>query len=192
LTTGEEDVLLPRRGFQQSTDIAPNGREVTYIERGPEGGFDASTLQLEGERLPRSLFGSDSRQEDVRFSPDGAFIAYRSDESGEWEAYVAPLANPSGKVRISQQGARHLRWRRDGAEILFISPAGKMIAVPVRTGTEIKIGAPVTLFTLPEGKPWFDFDVTSDGQRFLVVERLQTSGSYPASAILNWTPKTSN
>ena len=190
LTTGEEDVLLPRRAFQQSTDIAQNGRDLAFIERGSEGGFHGWTLQLEGERLPRILFNPESRQEDIRFSPDGKYFAYRSDESGEWEAYVAPLAHPSNKVRISSKGARRLRWRKGGDEILLLTPDKKMVRVPIRTVPDLKIGDPVTLFTLPEGGPWYDFDVTSDGQRFLMVERLQTAESYPASAILNWTPKT--
>ena len=190
LTTGEEDVLLPRRAFQQSTDIARNGRDLAFIERGPEGGFHAWTLQLEGERRPRNLFNPDSRQEDIRFSPDGSYVAYRSDESGEWEAYVVSLANPSNKVRISSKGARRLRWRKDGDEILLLTPDGNMIGIPIRTVPDLKVGAPVTLFTLPEGGSWYDFDVTSNGQRFLAVERMQTAESHPASAILNWNPKT--
>lgn len=191
LASGEEDVLLPRRTFQESTDIARSGRELAFIERGADGGFHASTLQLEGDPGPKALFMDGTRQDDVRFSPDGAFVSYVSDESGDWEAYVAPLANPSDKVRISQQGARRLRWRRDGAEILFISRAGEMIAVPVHTDPKIKIGTPVTLFTLPGGKYWYEFDVTSDGQRFLLVDPLQTAGARPASVILNWAPKKS-
>jgi Tol biopolymer transport system component len=184
--SGEEDVLLPSRAFQQATDIASSGRELAFIERGPEGGFHASTLQLEGDRRPKALFGTDSRQEDVRFSPDGAFVAYRSDESGEWEAYVVSLANPSDKVRISQKGAGHLRWQRNGAEISFLTPDRKMIVVSVHTAPALKVGVPITLFTLPEGTSWVDFDVTADGERFLAVERVRRAGSHPAAAILNW------
>jgi hypothetical protein len=65
----------------------------------------------------------------------------------------------------------------------------KMIAISVRTSPELKVDAPVTLFTLPEGQTWFDFDVTADGQRFLAIERLQTAGSHPLSTILNWNSK---
>jgi Tol biopolymer transport system component len=192
LANGEENVLLPRRTFQEATDIARSGRELAYIERGADGGFHASTLQLEGEPRPKAMFTADTRQDDVRFSPDGAFVAYISDESGDSEAYVAPLANPSDKVRISQQGARRLRWRRDGAEILFINRAGEMITVPVRADAAIKIGEPTTLFTLPAGKYWYEFDVTSDGQRFLFVDQLEAAGAHPASVILNWAPQESH
>jgi Tol biopolymer transport system component len=176
LITGEEDLLLPRRTFQQATDISRSGRELAFIERGPDGGFHAWTLALEGARQPKPLFKPDSRQEDVRFSPDGSFVAYRSDESGDWEAYVVSLANPSAKVRITQKGASHLRWRRDGAEILVLSGDGRMIGVPVRTVPDLQVDKAVTLFTLPEGVSWYDFDVTSDGQRFLAVESVQTAG----------------
>jgi hypothetical protein len=104
---------------------------------------------------------------------------------------------PEGVRRIpeddstSPEGATRLLWRRDGSEILFLSRDMKMIAISVRTSPELKVDPPVTLFTLPEGQTWFDFDVTSDGQRFFVIERLQTAGLHPASAILNWNPKKS-
>jgi Tol biopolymer transport system component len=186
LVTGEEDVLLPRQGFQQSTDITRDGHEVAYIERGPDGGFHAWTMELEGERRAKTLFKSDTRQEDVRFSPDGRFVAYRSDESEGWGAYLAALANPSDKVRLSQKRASNLRWRRDGAEILMLTRDGTMLGIPVSTTPNLKVGTPVSLFTLPAGSS--DFDVTSDGQRFLVVERVRSTGSNPASVIINWKP----
>jgi eukaryotic-like serine/threonine-protein kinase len=190
LATGAEAAILPRRVFQEASDVARNGRELAFIERGPEGGFHASTLQLDGEPSPKALFASAFRQDNVRFSPDGNFIAYRSDESGEWEAYVASIANPGDRVRISQRGAGRIRWRRDGAEILFISPAGEMIGVPVSTDGAIKVGTPATLFTRPAEEVWYDFDVTADGQRFLVVDLLEAAGNSPASVILNWTAAT--
>jgi len=191
LNTGKEDVLLPRRMFQEATDVSHNGQALAYIERGPEGGFHAWTLQLNGDPRPTRLFKPGSRQVDGRFSPDGAFLAYRSDESGEWEAYVVSLANPGNKIKISEKGATLLRWRRGSSEILILGRDKKMISVSVRTSPELKADAPVTLFTVPEGPIWFDFDVTSDGQRFLAVERTQPSSLQPASAILNWNPNKS-
>jgi serine/threonine protein kinase/Tol biopolymer transport system component len=188
LTTGEEHAVLPNAAFQQATDIAQSGRELVFTERGGSGQFRAAILQLDGDSEPRTLFMSDSRQDYLRFSPDGLFIAYISDESGQWEAYVARVANPSDRIRISQQGARFLRWRRDGAEILLVDRLGNMLAIPVRTDPALQIGTPVTLFTRSEGAYWDDFDVTADGQRFLIAERLQVGGSRPASVILNWAP----
>jgi eukaryotic-like serine/threonine-protein kinase len=188
LTTGEENTLLPRRAFQQATDIAQSGRELVFTERNANGEFAAAILQLEGDPEPKRLFTSDAQQDLLRFSPDGLFIAYISNESSEWEAYVARVANPSDRIRISQQGARLLRWRRDGAEILLVDRMGKVLAVPIRTAPELEIGTAAVLFTRPEGQYWSDIDVTPDGQRFLVAERLQAAGSRPASVILNWAP----
>jgi len=188
LTTGEKHVLLPRSTFQQATDVAQSGRELVFTERGGDGQSGSAILQLQGDPEPKTLFMSDSHQDYLRFSPDGLFIAYISDESGQWEAYVAKVANPGDPIRISQQGVRFLRWRRDGAEILLVDRDGRMLAIPVRTDPELKVGTPVTLFTRPEGGYWDDFDVTADGQRFLVAERLQVAGSHPASVILNWAP----
>ncbi len=188
LVTGEENVLLPNELFQESSDISSDGRQVAYTERSRGGGFQAWTLQLQGDRRPAALFNTDSQQADVRFSPDGAFVALLSDESGEFEAYVVPLANPSDKARLSQHGARFLRWRRDGREILFLTPAGEMISVPVQTQPKLELGTPTTLFALPEGTRWSGFDVTRDGQRLLALELLTPGGAQPASVILNWVP----
>jgi Tol biopolymer transport system component len=188
LSTGEEQVLLPNEFFQESSDVSRDGRQLAYLERSRSGGFQAWTLQLEGDRRPTRLFDSNSEQSDLRFSSDGAFAALLSNESGEWEAYVVSLANPSDKVRLSQRGATHLRWRHDGSEILFLTPAGEMISVPVRTKPVLQVGTPVTLFELPEGTRWLAFDVTPDGQRLLGLEQLLSAGAQPLSAILNWVP----
>jgi eukaryotic-like serine/threonine-protein kinase len=189
LVTGEEEFLLPRQRFQESTDVSHDGRVLAFIERDSDGGFHAWTLRLEGDRQPTALFKPDFRQVDVRFSQDGGHVAYLSDESGEWEAYVGSLANPSEKVRLSRHGATHLRWRRDGREILFLSRDREMISVSVRTAPKLELGTPVTLFTLPDEKRWLSFDVTADGQRFIAVERLVPSGAQPATAIMNWASK---
>jgi len=187
LVTGKEEVLLPSDRFQESTDISRDGRQLAYIERGKDGRFHAWTLQLEGERRPTMLFKADSEQDFVRFSRDGKFVAYCSDESGQWEAYVAPLENPNAQVPLSQHGATLLRWRRDGREILFLTPAQEMMAVSViRTSPKLELGLPEKLFTIPDGKRWSDFDVTADGQRFLGIELVLSGGAQPASAILNW------
>ncbi len=63
-----------------------------------------------------------------------------------------------------------------------------MVAIPVRTEPEREIGLATTLFTRPEGGYWDDFDVTADGRRFLIAERLQAAGAHPASVVLNWSP----
>jgi hypothetical protein len=99
-----------------------------------------------------------------------------------------PLANPSDKARLSQHGARYLRWRRDGREILFLTPAGEMISVPVQTQPTLALGTPATLFALPEGTRWSGFDVTRDGQRLLAIEQVTSGGAQPVSVILNWVP----
>jgi len=188
LGTGAEDVLLPNEIFQEASDVSSDGRQVAYLERSRGGGFQAWTLQLQDDRRPAALFNTDSHQSDVRFSPSGAFVALLSDESGESEAYVVSLANPSDKTRLSQHGATYLRWRRDGREILFLTPAGEMISVPVQTQPTLELGSPTTLFALPEGTRWSGFDVTRDGQRLLALELLTPGGAQPASVILNWVP----
>jgi hypothetical protein len=88
-------------------------------------------------------------ERDGQFSPDGRWVAYRSNKSGRFEVYVQPLQSPGGKSQISTNGGTQPRWRRDGKELFYISLDYKLTAVPVvvsSDGKSIKPGSPVSLF----------------------------------------------
>jgi dipeptidyl aminopeptidase/acylaminoacyl peptidase len=113
---------------------------------------------------------SDFHQLAARFSPDGKYLAYVSTESGRSEVYVVPFPGPGGKSQISTGGGSWPRWRRDGKEIYFISPDNKVKAAEVSpSGGRLVVGTVHALFETrlyrSSGSP---FDVTGDGQRFLI------------------------
>jgi serine/threonine protein kinase len=125
-----------------------------------------------------------------QFSPDGKWVAYSSNETGSWEVYVSPFPGANSKWQVSRGGGEP-RWRRDGKELFYLSAEGKMMAVPVTMGTSFEAGPPAALFQTHMRQPIsaqdvFSYDVTTDGQRFLVNTKVDTSNSAPLTVILNW------
>ena len=126
-----------------------------------------------------------------RFSPDGKWLAYSSNESGRWEVYVTSFPEPHGKWQVSTGGGDEPKWRGDGKELFYLSNDFKMMSVPVKTGANFDAGTPVTLFQanpreMQATSEMFTFDVSKDGQRFVINTQLKTAMS-PMSVVLNWT-----
>jgi eukaryotic-like serine/threonine-protein kinase len=125
-----------------------------------------------------------------QFSPDGKWVAYASNEAGKWEVYVSPFPNGSSKWQVSRGGGEP-RWRRDGKELFYLSAEGKMMAVAVKLGNSFEAGPPMALFQTHIRQPIsaqdvFSYDVTADGQKFLINTKVDTPKAAPLSVILNW------
>jgi eukaryotic-like serine/threonine-protein kinase len=126
-----------------------------------------------------------------QFSPDGRWVAYTSNESGKWEIYVTSFPEGRGKWQLSSDGGTQPRWRGDGRELFFLASDGKIMAVPVTAGANFDAGAPVTLFQanpreLVASSERVTYDVTKDGQRFLINTQVKNAETQPMSVILNW------
>lgn len=107
---------------------------------------------------------------------------------------LLPFPGPGGTYQISTAGGQEPRWRRDGRELFFLSLDRKLMAVPVRTGSKFEFQSPVPLFATRAHEPitaeeFFTYDVSADGQRFLVNTSVEQHESRPADIILNWEPK---
>ena len=127
----------------------------------------------------------------AQFSPDGRWMAYASDETGSQEIYVAPFPSVTGKWQVSSTGGQEPRWRQDGKELFYLSPDGKMMAVAVNTGASFEAGSPVALFQTHRRQPVssqdvFSYDVSGDGQRFLIITKVDDAKAAPLSVLLNW------
>jgi Tol biopolymer transport system component len=185
LATGKETPLTEgRRAFQKPEDVSPDGRTLVFVERTETGNFDIWALDLEGAAQPVPVLQSSFDKEPVRFSPDGRFIAFLSNESGRAEVYVMPFPGPGERVRVSDGGAGSLRWGRDGA-LYYLAGDGRLMTVPVRTAPDLRIGAPAALFTV-KGRPWTDFDLSPDGQRILAIVPEIDGNESPLNVVLNW------
>jgi hypothetical protein len=125
-----------------------------------------------------------------RFSPDGKWIAYSSDESGTLEIYVQPFPATGVKKRISTEGGRQPRWRKDGKELFYVSGT-TLMAVPINSGAEFAAGTPRAIFEERNldyfGNVRAGYAVTPDGQRFLTLPVVDETGTTPISVMVNWT-----
>ena len=186
LATGREEEVLPAGGFQEAADVSPDGRTLAYFERPDRGSFDLWALPLSGDGKPRRLLEGPSLGDDARFSPDGRFISIISAESGRPEAYVIPYPGPGVKTRVSTGGAAVVRWSRDGRELLYLSSERRLMAMPVRTFPSLQLGEPKALFELKGRSNWLDFDVSTDGKRFLAVVPESLADERPLSVVVNW------
>ncbi len=129
-----------------------------------------------------------------QFSPDGKWVAYASNETGKWEIYVTSFPEPRGKWQVSTGGGEQPRWRGDGKELFYLSSDGKIIAAPVTAGANFDSGTPVALFQATPRQPvssrdLFVYDVSRDGQRFLINTQVKQAETGPMSVVLNWSAK---
>jgi hypothetical protein len=158
-------------------------------------------LPLEGDRKPISFLSTEFNEIDGRFSPDMRWIAYMSDESGSNEIYVRPFSQASGgassesggKWQVSKGGGIGPRWRGNGRELYYRAPDGKVMAVEITPGPRFQFGMPKPLFQAPpdlsEQAILYAFptwDVTADGNRFLLPAPVAESSPSPFTVILNW------
>jgi hypothetical protein len=130
----------------------------------------------------------DSSKTNGQISPDGKWVAYASNESGEWEIYVTTFPNAAGKWQVSRGGGTEPRWRGDGKGIYYIGPTETLMAVPVETGATLSSGAPVALFQIRGRAPisstdLFTYDVTKDGKRFIVNQYLKPDHVAPLTIV---------
>jgi eukaryotic-like serine/threonine-protein kinase len=150
-----------------------------------------------GERKAVPFLQTEFNESQGQLSPDSRWMAYTSDESGQREVYVRPFPSGEGKWKISTAGGEQARWRGDGKELFYVVPDGKMNAVALRAAPGSKPaldpGVPAPQFdphiygSAAGNQDVFQYDVTADGKRFLVITPGGGSGSSPPlTVVLNW------
>ena len=180
--------------------ISSDGRRITVEKLGP-GGKLAETLILDAEGKAAPVTGvspgflfNETAEEVGAVSPDGKWLAYESQDSGTAEIYVQPIGMPSnGKSRrqVSAGGGYSPRWRRDQSEIYYLATSGDLMSVTMRlaeSGPEFD-GAKALFRTRLLSKTRNSFDVSPDGQTFLMNLPLEDATSSPITVVTNWTGK---
>jgi hypothetical protein len=122
-------------------------------------------------------------------SPDGKWIAYTSDESkSQEEVYVQSFPAAGAKYQISTEGGTQPRWRQDGRELFYIAGNGKLMAVPVQTGVSFEYGTAAALFQppVPQGPASAGYEVSPDGQKFLLRTIPPDAKLPPITIVTNW------
>jgi len=188
--SGTEAVLLEDNLDKFPVSWSPDGRFILYRSIGGPTGSDLFVLPLSGDRKPTPFMTTQFSEIFGRFSPDGRWIAYSSNESSITEIYVAPFPGPGGKRQVSTAGGTLPRWRRDGTEIFYLAPDNKLMAAAVNgRGSSFEVGVVKPLIdtrTTAAGAR-YPYDVTADGQRFLIISLPGQAAAAPITVVLNWT-----
>jgi eukaryotic-like serine/threonine-protein kinase len=186
--TQDEKRILHNEFGSFPSDWSRDGKYILYC-RGTDLWF--ATFP----ELKSSLFlKAPSVLRNGQFSPDGKWVAYASNETGKWEIYVTSFPEARGRWQVSTGGGEQPRWRGDGRELFYLSADGKMMAAPVTPGTNFDAGTPAALFQTTPRQPvlvydLFVYDVSRDGQRFLINTQVKQAESAPMSVVLNWPAK---
>ena len=198
--TGQPELLYAAPLSASPSSYTNDGRLLAYVEiarrtDGSERGQDIWIQDLSDPARPRrALTDSDALENFPEFSPDGKWLAYVSNVSGRAEVYVQPYPGPGPRVQISFNGGSAPAWNRDGTELYFIQAGGAptMMAAGIRvTQAGVTAETPRKLF---EGRysftgPVRGYDVTPDGQRFLMVQVRDLPPQRHVELVLvqNWT-----
>jgi len=170
--SGAEEVLWKGGTHTHASSISSDNQWLLFTDYAALGKGDIWLLPLVGERKPRPFLQTPANEFDARFSPDGKWVAYTSDESGPLEVFVTAFPGPGGKWQISTGGADSPVWSRNGRE-LFFRAQKKIMKVDVANGPSFSISAPHPLFDslISElARRESNYDVFPDGEHFLVVK----------------------
>ncbi len=174
--TGKDHQLLRRTQHVHLTSASADGGFLAFTEYDAGTQGDIWVWPLDGASPPHPFLQTPFHEWGAVFSPDSRWIAYVSNESGRDEVYLQAFPGPSEKRQVSTDGGSEPLWARTGRE-LFYRDGRKLLAVPISTSPEFKVGRPRPLFEaaydlgLPLGHT--NYDVTADGQRFLMIQTRQ-------------------
>lgn len=179
-------------------DWSQDGRFLLYQIPGAKTGQDLwiapqPSEGTGGDRKPYPYLQTEFDEKHGRFSPDAHWVAYTSNESGRDEVYVQSLPLSGAKFQISAGGGMEPQWRKDGTELFYIAEDRTLMAVPVKlagsTSEPLQVGQPKGLLPVPVLDTFIvgrSYEVSNDGQRFL-MRALATSGAAPPlTVVLNW------
>ncbi|MBI3447505.1 MAG: serine/threonine-protein kinase [Acidobacteria bacterium] len=173
------------------TSISPDGRWLAFTEHGADHNADIWVMPIDGKTTPTPWLKTPALEGGARFSPDGRYITYVSDESGRFEVYVADFPGPGGKRQISLDGGREAIWPSHGAGIFFRSGQNFM-AASAKTSPSFEAGSPRVLFRtgyegLLSNVDFPNFDATADGSRFMMMRNEELDARAPnIRVVLNW------
>jgi len=167
---GEEKLLYQSSEGKGPTSWSHDGRYLLYYSLGQPTHLRLLTVAGEADRKAVPLVDPQFTSITGRFSPDGRWIAYTSNESGMNEVSVRPFDPATGSagnpVVVTSGGGRTPLWRGDGKEIFYFTPDGTVTAMEVKAGSAFQAGSPKPLFQAPSGVVFWD--VSPDGTRFLM------------------------
>jgi Tol biopolymer transport system component len=185
---GQPELLVKSSAVKHPSDWSLDGRVIVYESNDPKTSWDLWTLPVRSGGTATAFLQTEFAEGHGRLSPDGRWMAYVSNESGMNEVYVRPFPASSGKSKVSTAGGTGPRWRRDGKELFFVAADRTLMSVSVQATPLFRTSVPRALFDtrMSQNGEWA-YDVTPDGQRFVISVPVGDPSPAPITIILDWT-----
>ena len=167
--------------------VSRDGDTLAFMRQNAQTSRDIYVLSLRGQQSPRPVVSTPAFEGGAQFSPDGRWMAYASDDSGQMQVYVRPFPGPDRRWSVSTQGGTQPLWNRNGKEI-FYRIGNKMMVVELSGSVNLTLSQPRQLFDqryVFQNVSLANYDVSPDGQRFVMVK--DEAGSGRLNVVLNWT-----
>jgi Tol biopolymer transport system component len=185
----QDELLLASTARKEPIDWSQDGRYVlfhAYDPRAAKTNMDLWFFSLP-DRKAWAWLQTRFHEFGGQFSPDGKWIAYVGSESGRLEIYIQSFPQPGSKTQISTAGGSMPAWRGDGKELFYISSDQKLMSVSIRMVPKFETGLPEPLFEVRvRHGEYRQYDVSEDGERFLLNETIADSGKMPITLVQNW------
>ncbi|MCI0411846.1 serine/threonine-protein kinase [bacterium] len=179
-----EEVLFESSQYVGPSSCSNDGKFLLMMLQNPRGDWDIWVLPLSGERKPLKLIETPSADFLPIFSPDGKWVSFQSDASGQVQVYVTPFPDANRQLQISTEGGTFARWRMDGKELIYVNRE-KVMSVEVLDGS--RFGHPKLLFERPQESLIHPVGIAPDGQRFLLFIPTADQNLENIRFISNWT-----
>jgi eukaryotic-like serine/threonine-protein kinase len=186
--TGHEKTLLHDNNYHYPA-WSPDGKYLSYLWGDGEKQVSLWVVPITGDAKPVALVQPPSAQANIihyRISPDGKWVAYASDETGQSEIYITSFPEGKGKWRVSATGAGFPAWSGNGKELFYKDLTDDFYVCPISTkGSAVVVGRPQHLFHASTPGIGVSFDVSSDGKR-LLVNHADEEMQAPLHLVTNW------
>ena len=185
---GETEVLLSREEDIILCSVSPDGKQALFWHNSAGTSRDLWSWSIGGDEDPIPYRNTEADERCGKFSPDGRWIAYSSNDSGRYEIYVSPYPGPGRRWQISEGSGLFPAWRADGSEIVYTQQDGQLIAVGLRVGSEsLQVGTTQPLFRIHPPRPdGTTFALAPDGERLVLWTSQQNQSDSVLNIVLNW------
>ncbi len=184
--TGEPEVLVGTPAREVAGDWSRDGKYLIYRRMDPKTRADIWYLVQEGEDwTPHPFVQTSAGESGPQFSPDGGYVAYTSNQSGRGEVYVRPFPQGDTVSRVSRNGGQAPRWSSNGKELFYLE-GSSLIALPVSMSPSFSPGEPTRLFDTPALEGASGYDVSPDGQQFIIAQPVGEAPQPSIRVVQNW------
>ncbi|MDH3890532.1 MAG: serine/threonine-protein kinase [candidate division Zixibacteria bacterium] len=165
----------------------PDGQSIIVMKDVTDKGTDIWAVPVDGEKEAFAAVSTNFDEWYPEISPDGRWLAYVSDETGKEEIYVTPFPGPGSKWQVSTNEGDRPIWRGDGKELYYLNNKEEIMVAEVDGSTaSFRVGKVNKLFEINGSRPGTVYDVTKDGQRFLVNQNVQAVSKSKVVLVRNW------